>query len=125
MEILGNQKSSVNQQIDLFLAAHGSKFFPYQLADIKRQLSELPEQRIQDVMAQEYKDPTMVFLISLIGGYLGIDRFILNDVLLGVLKLITCGGFFIWVIIDWFLIQDAARDYNYNLLTRTILFSRQ
>ena len=31
---------------------------------------------------------------------------------MGVGKLLTCGGFGVWTIVDWFLIQDATRDKN-------------
>ncbi len=33
-------------------------------------------------------------------GYLGADRFYRGEIGLGVLKLITCGGFVLWYIID-------------------------
>ena len=53
-------------------------------------------------------------------GTLGIDRFYIGDVGLGVAKLLTCGGFGIWAIVDWFLITDAARDKNSELLATSI-----
>src|SRR5262245_56234352 len=43
-------------------------------------------------------------LLSLFVGWLGIDRFYLGYTGLGILKLVTCGGFGIWVIIDIILI---------------------
>ena len=59
------------------------------------------------------KDPTIVLLISIFLGQFGIDRFFVGDTMLGVLKLITCGGCGIWTIIDWFLIMGVAKDKNY------------
>lgn len=85
----------------------------------------MSDSQLDKIMVQGYKDPLMMFLISLLGGTLGIDRFLLDNVGLGVLKLITCGGFGIWVIIDWFLIQDMTRDYNSKLLSKAISFSNQ
>lgn len=125
MEILANQNASVgrSEKVDMFLTVHGSKFFAYQIEDIRRQLMELSDSQLNKVMAQGYKDPTAMFLISLLGGSLGIDRFMLNDVLLGIIKLVTCAGMFIWLIVDWFLIQDMAREYNYKLLIQSISFS--
>ena len=52
----------------------------------------------------------MMLVISLFGGSLGIDRFMLGQVGLGIGKLLTCGGCGIWSIVDWFLIMDATRQ---------------
>ena len=62
------------------------------------------------------KDPTICLIISLFAGSLGIDRFFIGDTGLGIAKLITCGGFGIWTIVDWFLIMGAARDKNMQKL---------
>ena len=40
------------------------------------------------------------FLISLFGGIYGLDRFYKGQVALGLLKLLTVGGFFIWFLVD-------------------------
>lgn len=46
----------------------------------------------------------IVLLMSIFFGGLGIDRFIMGQVGLGILKLITGGGFGIWWLIDVILI---------------------
>jgi TM2 domain-containing membrane protein YozV len=43
---------------------------------------------------------------------MGIDRFMIGDVGLGIGKLLTCGGLGIWTIIDWFMIQKSTREKN-------------
>ena len=58
------------------------------------------------------KDPAVALVLSITFGSFGIDRFYLGHVILGILKLITFGGFFIWTIIDWFLIMGSARKTN-------------
>lgn len=114
-------KSSIDQaRVNLFLATNGKKFSPHQLNQIISELPNLSEAQFQALLSQDFKDPTMMLIISLLGGLLGIDRFILNDTGLGVLKLLTCGGFYIWMIIDWFIIQDRTKEYNYNLLVQTV-----
>ena len=55
------------------------------------------------------KDPAVALVLSFVFGSFSIDRFYLGHVILGILKLITFGGFFIWTIIDWFLIMGATR----------------
>jgi TM2 domain-containing membrane protein YozV len=50
-------------------------------------------------------------LLSLFVGVLGIDRFYLGHIALGVLKLITFGGCGIWALIDVILIAvDNVKD---------------
>lgn len=39
-------------------------------------------------------------LLSWLIGYLGADRYYRNEVLLGLLKLVTFGGFGIWYLVD-------------------------
>jgi len=66
--------------------------------------------------AARRKDPRTALAISIIGGSLGVDRFYIGDIGLGIAKLLTLGGLFIWTIIDWFLIMDAARLNNSELM---------
>jgi TM2 domain-containing membrane protein YozV len=63
------------------------------------------------------KDPAVALVLSFVFGSFGIDRFYLGHIILGILKLITFGGFFIWTIIDWFLIMGSTRKTNVAIAT--------
>lgn len=53
-------------------------------------------------------------LMSIFFGTLGVDRFILGHIGLGLLKLITMGGFGIWWLIDLILIASKYPFSNIN-----------
>ena len=53
------------------------------------------------------KSKTTALILSILLGSLGIDRFYLGYTGLGILKLITGGGFFIWWLVDVILIATG------------------
>jgi TM2 domain-containing membrane protein YozV len=63
----------------------------------------------------------LIQLASFLGGGLGIDRFLIGDTGLGIIKLLTCGGFGIWTIVDYFLIMGAAKESNLKKLQLFLL----
>jgi TM2 domain-containing membrane protein YozV len=54
------------------------------------------------------KDWLTALLLSIFLGSLGVDRFYTGHTLLGVLKLITCGGLGIWWLIDVIMIATGS-----------------
>ena len=60
----------------------------------------------------QMKDPLLSILLSIFIGTLGVDRFYIGDVGLGIGKLLTGGGCGIWWLIDIFLITDATKQKN-------------
>lgn len=104
------------QKVDAFIMANNKFFQDYQVAAIRNMLLEADESKWNLIQTLQFKDPTIVLIISLLGGSLGIDRFFIGDMGMGIGKLITCGGFGIWTIVDWFLIMGAARDKNLQKL---------
>lgn len=61
---------------------------------------------------EERKDPLIGLIFSIGWGILGADRFYVGDIALGIAKLVTLGGLYIWWIVDIFLIQERVREFN-------------
>jgi TM2 domain-containing membrane protein YozV len=59
-------------------------------------------------MAKKRKSFLTALLLSILVGWLGVDRFYLGYIGLGVLKLLTLGGCFVWWIIDIILIATKG-----------------
>lgn len=104
------------QKVDMFIMTNSKFFESHHIKIIRDRLLELDDDQWSVVSTVQFKDPTTSLIISLVGGQLGIDRFVIGDVGLGVGKLLTCGGLGIWAIIDWFLIMGATREKNMEKL---------
>ena len=108
------------QKVDMFIVTNGKFFRPEIVPQIREKLLSLDESKWVMLQTIQFKDPTL--LISIFAGHLGIDRFYIDDVGMGVGKLLTCGGLGIWTIVDWFLIMDATRDKNAELLASALSY---
>ncbi len=100
------------QKVDMFIMSNGKFFETHQINAIRDRLMVLDDSKWAMLSTVQFNDPTTTLIISILAGSLGIDRFMIGDTGLGVGKLLTCGGFGIWAIIDWFMIQQAAREKN-------------
>ena len=76
----------------------------------------LNDEKYMVVMGIELKDPTTMLLISVFLGTLGVDRFMMGDIGMGILKLLTGGLCGILTVIDWVTIMKKVRDRNYQQL---------
>ena len=100
-----------------------AKFFEgYQLASIRERLLQMEDEKWPMVQTLQFKDPTTALILSIFAGNLGVDRFYIGDTGMGVGKLLTCGGLYVWTIVDWFLIQGATKEKNMELFNRTFMF---
>ena len=108
------------EKVDTFIATK-QKYLPAdKLAIIKQKLESAEDSKSIIVSSIEMKDPTIVLVISLFLGGLGIDRFMIGDSGMGILKLLTCGLCGILTIIDWVIIMEKTKEYNYNRLVAVL-----
>ena len=104
------------QKVDMFIMTN-QKYLPAEkIVFVKQKLMEADESKFALVSAIDFKEPTTILLISIFLGALGIDRFMLGDTGLGILKLLTGGVCGIMTIVDWFTVSKKAKEVNYNSL---------
>lgn len=108
------------EKLDMFIISK-SKYFPAEaLPMIREKLERLEDEKLLTLEALELKEPTTLLIVSLLAGSLGIDRFLLGDVGMGVLKILTCWcGIF--MIVDWFTVMDRTKQKNLNKLLTAII----
>ena len=103
-------------RVDMFVMTN-QKYLPAEkIVFLKQKLLEADESKFNLVSAVEFKDPTTLLLVSLFLGGLGVDRFMLGETGMGILKLLTAGVCGILTIIDWFSVQKKTKELNYNNL---------
>lgn len=103
------------QSIDQLMMLNGNKLPMETLQEVRNMLEGMDAQTAR-IRFAVMKDPLIALILSIFAGTLGVDRIYVGDIGLGVLKLITCGGFFIWYLYDLFVIMDKVREKNYWLL---------
>ncbi|MBQ8659313.1 MAG: TM2 domain-containing protein [Bacilli bacterium] len=108
------------QKIDLYLTTNAKYFEPSAIPIIRGKLERADENALLTVQACELKDPTVLLIVSIFLGSLGIDRFMVGDTGMGILKLLTFGCCGILTIIDWFTISKKAKQKNFSIVSMVI-----
>ena len=101
-------------KIEAYLAKNGANLPEDKMPELKELLAKLNDDQLISIEAVELKNPTTMILIAWLGGALGLDRFLMGDTGLGVLKLLTCACGGIWGIIDIFSAKRRAKEFNYK-----------
>jgi hypothetical protein len=101
-------------QANQIIALNGNKL-PMESIEMVRNKLLTMDYSVASIRMAQFKDPTLALILSVLVGSLGVDRFYIGDVGLGVGKLLTCGGAYIWWLIDLFMIQDATKRKNMEL----------
>ena len=108
------------QKVDMFIMQN-QKYFPAEkILYLKEKMNSIDDSKYMLISTMEFKDPTVMLIISLFLGSLGIDRFMLGETGAGVGKLLTCGGCGIWTIVDWFSITKRTKEKNFNQIMTMI-----
>ena len=108
------------QKIDMYIMTN-QKYFPEEkIVYLKEKLRTMDDEKFSLISTIEMKDPTTLLLVSIFLGTLGIDRFMIGDTGMGILKLLTGGCCGILAIVDWFTISKKTKNVNFNKIMSLI-----
>lgn len=107
-------------KIDMFFVANGKKLPNEKAVLIREKMASVDDSRYATISSIELKDPTTMLLISIFLGELGVDRFMIGDTGMGILKLLTAGCCGILWLIDLINISKKTKEYNYNELMKIL-----
>ena len=120
-DVTNSQSNTVNPDfVQQYIMANANFFPEGSVNELGARLSKLSQNQFNAIQGIQLKDPMIMLLLSLFLGGWGVDRFLLKETGLGVVKLLTCGGCGIWTIIDWFLVMNKTREFNQKLVLDSI-----
>ena len=110
----------IKEKSDQFLAAHAANLPAEAMTEIRERLEAADDSKFDELNMLHFKNPTTMLLIAFfLGGY-GVDRFMLSDTTMAIVKLCTCGGCGIWALIDLFSAGKRTREYNLNKINEIL-----
>lgn len=102
-------------ELDEFYTMYGSYFHQHAWHDIKEKMQGLNSDKLQQLKQPGlFLNPKTMVWAAFPFGILGVDRFILGEVGLGLVKLFTAGQFLVGFLVDSFSIVNRTKTYNYN-----------
>ncbi len=87
-------------------------FTPAEQMMMMKDLSENQKMLFTSQYDSAKKDPGTMLVLSILFGGFGVDRFMLGDMGMGIIKLLTFGGCGILTIIDWFTTKGRTHEFN-------------
>ncbi len=106
------------QRVDMYMMSN-QKFFPEEkVLFLRDKLELLDDRKFNMIAGMDLKDPSTMCVISVFLGIFGIDRFMLEETGMGVLKLLTLGGLGVLALVDAVSIQKRVKEYNFKRVMR-------
>jgi len=106
-------------KVDMYVGLNVENFTPYDMRIIREKLERMDDDKFYLIQGIELQKPSLILIIAI---FLGWERFWLDDIALGVLKIITCYGCLIWWLVDLFTAKERAQKYNFRKITQAMSF---
>lgn len=107
--------------VQAFLLKNGECFDSITAPEVQRKLEEIDDSKSSLLMSINLQKPTVMLIISIVLGW---ERFFLEDIGMGVIKVLTCYGCGIWWLIDIFSAQKRTYEYNFKKFNEIVLLCR-
>lgn len=108
------------QKIDMFVGLNSKYFNARDLMIIKQKLEQMDDSKFYLIQDITFQNPTTILILAIL---LGIERFWLYEIGLGILKILSlffCIGL-IWYVVDIFTAIDRAKKYNFKKFTEATM----
>jgi len=96
-------------------------FDTFRIPEIQKQMESVDDMKAPVILSLGLREPTLILVIAIILGW---DRLFLDDIGLGILKIITCQGLGVWWLIDIFTARRRTLDYNFRKFTEAMMFAK-
>ena len=108
------------QKVEMFIGLNHENFNPQDLMTIKQKLEQMDDSKLYLIQGTSFEKPSTILLIAILLGW---ERFWLDDIGLGILKIFTAYGCGIWWLVDIFSAKDRAKKYNFKKFTEAAMMS--
>ncbi len=102
------------QKVEMYILSNRQYFPSEKLIYMKNKMFEMDENKFELVSTVDLKSPQIIMLVSIFLGELGIDRFMIGDIGMGILKLFTGGLCGILWLYDFFTISERVKKINFE-----------
>ena len=99
--------------VDKFLVMNQNDLPQAQIPMLRQNMLHCSMRKLYAIQQMSLRRAYNMQFISIILGWSGIDRMLIGDMSLGLIKLLTLGGFGLIMIYDWLVIVHHTRRYNY------------
>ena len=99
------------EQIQAFMLQNGECFDTVQVPEIQKLLEAVPDEKASMVLGASFQKPTVILIIAILLGW---ERFFLDDIGLGIAKVLTGYGCGIWWLVDWIIAMMKAYGSSYG-----------
>jgi hypothetical protein len=112
-------KNMEKSKVEMFIGLNSDNFNQQDLLAVKETLEKMDDDKFYLFQGTEFQKPSTILIIAILLGW---ERFWLEDIGLGIVKIITCYGCGIWWIIDIITAKKRTQEYNFKKFTEKASF---